>query len=73
MPSRSRIEALAEFLLVFVGALGVVGAIQDYYFLSRSAAVTLEVVSLKYWVALIAATLHLVGPRARRNTSEGGA
>jgi hypothetical protein len=51
-------KIVAELLIVFTGAVGVVGLFQDYYWFSDPGVITNQKIILKYFAGLLAAVLH---------------
>jgi hypothetical protein len=51
-------KIVAELLIVFTGAVGVVGLFQDYFWFSDPEIITGQKIILKYFAGLLAAILH---------------
>lgn len=48
------LKIIAELLIVFTGAVGVVGMFQDYYWFAQPDIITSEKITLKYYSGLLA-------------------
>ena len=52
------LKVIAELLVVFAGAIGVVSMIQDYYWFSSPELITDDKVTLKYFAGILAVLFH---------------
>lgn len=54
------LKVVAELLIVFAGAVGVIGMFQDYYWLNKPNIITNEKIIIKYFAGLLVAILHSI-------------
>ena len=66
------LKAATEILIVFAGALGVIGLIQDYHWLSDPDSIDREQVRLKYIAGFVVAIGHGLLMYRRRRISDDG-
>lgn len=63
MNSKTSIPPIAEFVFVFLGALGVAALFQDYACLANPELVSYENVSMKYVAVFVGSVIYMVVKR----------